>query len=274
MNDWVHSVVQWPLSVSVLTIVAFSALVSWLAVRLVRHIWPHPAFKENHELVGFSYSTYGLIYGVFLAFLIVVGWQRFAETEQIIMHESAVLSELWRDSLAFPPAFRDNIHNDLIEYAQSVVDDEWSAMDAHGLPHPHTQEVYERLWALSYHIKPETGNQEVFLSEYLARLNELSSDRRLRILHSRMEINGVLWLVLLIGAVPTVAYPLLFSNKHAWVHVVIMGSIMVIVMLGLLVTVSLQYPFTGEIRIEPEAFRQLLDSFHQRQIMESVSVGS
>jgi hypothetical protein len=89
-----------------------------------------------------------------------------------------------------------------------------------------------------------------------------------------MEINGVLWLVLLIGAVPTVAYPLLFSNRHAWVHVVIMASIMVIVMLGLLVTVSLQYPFTGEIRIEPEAFRQLLDSFHQRQIMESVSVGS
>lgn len=274
MSDWVHSVVQWPLSVSVLTIVAFCALVSWLAVRLVRHIWPHPAFKENHELVGFSYSTYGLIYGVFLAFLIVVGWQRFAETEQIVMHESAVLSELWRDSLAFPQAFRDNIHNDLIEYAQSVVDDEWSVMDTHGRAHPHTQEVYERLWALSYHIKPETDNQEVFLGEYLARMNELSSDRRLRILHSRMEINGVLWLVLLIGAVPTVTYPLLFSNKHAWVHVVIMASIMVIVMLGLLVTVSLQYPFTGEIRIEPEAFRQLLDSFHQRQIMESVSVGS
>ena len=274
MTSWVHTVVQWPLSVSVVSVVAVSAVVSWLSVRLARRIWPHPAFKENHDLVGFTYSVYGLIYGVFLAFIIVVGWQRFAEAEQIMMHESTVLSELWRDSLAFSPAFRDNIHKDLIEYAQSVVDDEWPAMASRGEAHSHTQAVYERLWAFTYHIKPETKIQEAYLSEYLARMNELSSTRRLRILHSRMEINRVLWLVLLIGAVPTVAYPLLFSNKHAWVQVVIMGSMMLIVILGLLVTASLQYPFTGEVGIEPAAFHELLDSFHQRLLAESVSVGT
>ncbi len=97
-------------------------------------------------------------------------------------------------------------------------------------------------------------------------MNELSGARRLRILHSRMEVHSILWLVLLVGAVPTVAYPLLFSNKHAWVQVVIMGCIMLIVMLGLLVILSLQHPFSGEFSIQPEAVRQLLDSFHQRQL--------
>jgi hypothetical protein len=154
-----------------------------------------------------------------------------------------------------------------------VVDDEWPAMAARGQAHPHTQAVYERLWALTYHIQPQTNNQGAYLTEFLARMNELSGDRRLRILHSRMEVNGVLWLVLLIGAVPTVAYPLLFSSKHAWVQIAIMGSIMLIVMLGLLVTLSLQHPFGSEVGIEPEAFRELLDSFHQRLLTESVSVG-
>jgi hypothetical protein len=274
MTAWVHTIVQWPLSVSVAIVVVLSTVVSWLAVRLVRRIWPHPSFKENHDLVGFTYSVYGLIYGVFLAFIIIVGWQRFAETEQIIMHESTVLSDVWRDSLAFPPAFRDNIHKDLIEYTQSVVDDEWPAMAARGQTHSNTQAVYERLWALTYHLKPETKIQEAYLTEFLARMNELGSARRLRILHSRMEINGVLWVVLLIGAAPTLAYPLLFSSKHAWVQVAIMGSIMVLVMLGLLVTASLQYPFTGEVGIEPAAFHELLDSFHQRLLAESVSVGT
>ena len=32
----------------------------------------------------------------------------------------------------------------------------------------------------------------------------LSAARRLRVLHGRMEIHGVLWMVLVIGAVPTV----------------------------------------------------------------------
>lgn len=147
-------------------------------------------------------------------------------------------------------------------------------MAARGQAHSNTQAVYERLWALTYHLKPETKIQEAYLTEFLARMNELGSARRLRILHSRMEINGVLWVVLLIGAAPTLAYPLLFSSKHAWVQVAIMGSIMMLVMLGLLVTASLQYPFTGEVGIEPAAFHELLDSFHQRLLAESVSVGT
>lgn len=49
-----------------------------------------------------------------------------------------------------------------------------------------------------------------------------------------------------------------------WVQVVIMGSIMLIVMLGLLVTLSLQHPFSGGVSIEPEAFEELLDFFQRR----------
>lgn len=273
MTDWVHAVVEWPLGVNVAIVLAWSAVFSWLAVKAVRRIWPHPAFKENHELVGFTYAVYGLIYGVFLAFIIVVAWQRFAATEQIVMHEATILSELWRDSLAFPPAFRDAIHRDLIEYAQSAIDDEWPAMAARGQADPNTQAVYERLWALAYHIQPQTANQEAFLAEFLARMNELSGTRRLRILHSGIDINGVLWLVLLVGAVPTVVYPMLFSSRHAWVQVAITGCIMLIVLLGLLVTLQLQHPFSGAVGIRPAAFRDLLVSFHDRLLAESVSVG-
>lgn len=110
------------------------------------------------------------------------------------------------------------------------------------------------------------------MAHFLGRMNELSAARRLRIMHSRMEVHSVLWLVLLIGAVPTVAYPLLFSNKHAWVQIAIMGCIMLIVTLGLLVILSLEHPFSGEVSIQPEAFQQLLDSFHQRARVP-VSVG-
>ncbi len=274
MSAWVHVVVQWPLGVSVSAVVVLSILASWLAVRLVRRIWPHPAFKENNELVGFTYAVYGLIYGVFLAFVVVVSWERFADTEQLVMTEATLLSELWRDSLAFPPAFRDNIHQDLIEYARSVIDDEWPSMAARGQASPHTQAVYERLWAMTYHIRPETTNQSAFLTEFLARMNELSATRRLRILHSTTEVSDVLWLVLLLGAAPTVAYPLLFSNKHAWVQAGITGCIMLIVMLGLLVTLTLQHPFSAGAGLEPAAFRELLDAFNQRLHAESVSVGS
>ena len=265
MTSLVHTILRWPLSVSVIIVVALSVVVPWLAVRLVRRLWPHPVFKENNELVGFTYSVYGLIYGVLLAFTIVVAWQRFEETERLVLKETTLLSDLWRDSLVFRPWVRDYIQKDLVAYAQSVVDDEWPEMAARGKAHPKTEKIYEDLWAITYVFVAKTQIREHYMAHYLGVMNDLGATRQLRLLHSRMEVHSILWLVLLIGAVPTIVYPLLFSSRHAWVQVAIMGCIMMIVMMGLLVTLSLQHPFSGEVSsIQPDAFRDLLDSFHKR----------
>jgi hypothetical protein len=264
MPAWIDTALQWPLSVNVSIIVALSVAVPWAAVRLTRRLAPQPRREGGDELVGFTYGVYGLIYGVLLAFVIVITWERFAETEKLVMHETALLSELWRDSLVARPFIREDVQKNLVAYATSVVEDEWPSMAAEGRAHPRTEQIYENLWAITYHFAPQTKLQEAYMAEYLARMNELSAARRMRLLHSRMEVSGVLWLVLVIGAVPAVTYPLLFSCRQQWIQVMVTGSVMMIVMLGLLVTVSLQHPFSGTVAIEPEAFRQLLQSFDTR----------
>jgi hypothetical protein len=264
MPAWIDTALQWPLSVNVSIIVTLSVAVPWVAVRLARRLAPQPTQEGSDELVGFTYGVYGLIYGVLLAFVIVITWERFAETEKLVMHETALLSELWRDSLVARPFIREDVQKNLVAYATSVVEDEWPSMAAEGRAHPRTEQIYENLWAITYHFAPQTKLQEAYMAEYLARMNDLSAARRMRLLHSRMEVSGVLWLALVIGAVPAVAYPLLFSCRQQWIQVVVVGSVMMIVMLGLLVTLSLQHPFSGTVSIEPEAFRQLLQSFDTR----------
>ncbi len=265
--NWMHTVAQWPLWLLVVGLCVFSLAAAWGLVALVRRYAPYPAFKENNELVGFTYAVFGLIYGVLLAFTIIVAWERFAETERIVMHETTVLSELWRDIKVFPAADRDGIHSNLLAYAQSVADDEWPEMAARGKASPKTAAIYEQLWDRTYVLHPETKIQEGYLAEVLSDINQLSANRRLRLLHSRTEINPILWLVLLVGAAPTVGYTLLLANKHRWIQVCITMSIMLIVLLSLLVVLSLQYPFTGDVSIQPEAFRDLLEAFHQRLLL-------
>ena len=102
-------------------------------------------------------------------------------------------------------------------------------------------------------------------------INQVSANRSLRLLYSRREINGILWVVLLVGALPTIGYTLLFANKHGWVQVLITISVMLIVMLSLVVMLSLQYPFTGDVSIQPEAFRDLLESFRHRALSAGMS---
>ncbi len=263
MIIFIQKVMQLPLGISLIIVLVLSTVVPWLSVFLVRRVWPHPAFKENNELVGFTYSVFGLIYGVLLAFFIIVAWQRYAETERIVLHERTILSQLWRDSIVARPFIREDIQKHLISYAQSVVDDEWPMMAARGKAHPKTEKIYEDLWGITYRFEPKTKIQEAYMAHFLGRMNELSGARRLRILHSRMKVHRGLWLVLLTGAMPTVAYPLLFSNKHAWVQVIIMGCIMLIVLLGLLLTLHLEHPFSGAGSIQPDAFREFLDMYRQ-----------
>lgn len=273
MTAWMHRIVAWPLSMSAAIAFALSVALSTLVVLAIRRRQAHAHFEGNNELVGFTYSVYGVIYGVLLAFTIIVAWERFADTETIVMHEATLLSEIWRDSIAFDEGSRIEIQHDLMAYTQSVIDDEWPTMAAHGQPNATTEEHYGRLWAQTYRIEPETKNQEAYLAELLARMNELSGTRRLRLLHSRLEVNGVLWMVLLIGAIPAVAYTLLFSNKHAWVQAAMTASVMLIVSLSLLVTLSLQHPFSGATGLAPEPFTDLLESFRQRRLIESGRIG-
>jgi hypothetical protein len=266
MGSWMHGITRLPVPLVLAAIVALSVIVPWLAVRGVRRLWPHPTLEKSNELVGFTYAIFGLIYGVLLAYTIVVAWERFAETERLVMREATVLSELWRDSQTFPPEVRTSIHLDLASYAESVVENEWPTMAERGTGDARTIAIYERLWSRSYQIEPQNRNQIAFFNQFLLRMNELSGIRRLRILYSRMEVQYILWVVLLLGSIMTVGYTLLLSGKHAWIQTAITGCIMLMVLLGLYVILSLQYPFTGDVSVKPEAFRELLHSFQLRML--------
>jgi len=270
---FMHGVSALPLPVSLACVIVVGPLLSFVLVRIVRRALPYPVFKENNEIVGFTYAVFGLIYGVLLAYTVVVAWERYSEAERIVMRETTSLSQVWRDSQVFPAADREGVHQDLIDYATSVLQDEWPTMAATGEANPKTVQIYEQLWERSYRLQPVTKSQEAFLRELLSRMNELGSTRRLRILYSRMQVPSVLWPVLVLGSIMTIGYTLLFANRHEWVQVTIVSFVTLIALLVILVILSLQFPFTGDVSVTPEAFRQLLYSFHLRLLTTRPPLG-
>ncbi len=265
MNPFMHTVANCPLWISVSLILSFSLVLALVGVTLVRRRWPHPAFKENNEFVGATYSVFGLVYGVLLAFVIVVSWTSFSDTEQVIINEATCLSELWRDAQGFSQPERDMIHDDLITYVESIIVDEWPSMAHRGEPNVKTQEAYEEIWRNFYEFKPANKVEEIYLGEALTRMNELSKNRRERIMLSSSELYPLLWLVLIVGALPTGLYTLFFAAKHVGIQYLVTFFMIGLISLSLLLVLTLQYPFTGDNSTEPAAFGTLLASFHQRQ---------
>lgn len=151
----------------------------------------------------------------------------------------------------------------LMAYTHSVIADEWPRMSAQGAAHPKTRALYEQLWERSYTLTPQNPVQEAYLSELLGDVGEVSVNRKLRILYSRAEISPILWMVLLVGAVPTIGYTLLFASRHDSIQVIVTSTVNLIVFLSLFVAMSLQYPFTGDVSISPDAFREILQAFEE-----------
>ena len=64
-----------------------------------------------------------------------------------------------------------------------------------------------------------------------------------------------MWLVLMLGAVVTVAFTYLFGSKHGPMRSVMAGALGLLIGLVLFLTVSLDYPFRGGITDRPRGLR-------------------
>ena len=77
----------------------------------------------------------------------------------------------------------------------------------------------------------------------------------------------MLWYVLVAGGVITVLHSLFFGTKVVWLQGLSVAALATVVVLVLTATYQIQAPFAGTVRVEPEAFEEVLDDM-QRQRFE------
>lgn len=69
---------------------------------------------------------------------------------------------------------------------------------------------------------------------------------------------SILWTVLVIGGILTVAFTFLFGVEPPWFHRVAIAALTVVIVLVLYTIYRIEYPFTGEVRVRPDAFELVL----------------
>jgi Na+/proline symporter len=70
-----------PVLISVLIISAVSIVISVVGLKIVRRRFSHETLKENHEVAGFIYNAFMLIYAVLVAFVVFVSWTDYSESK-------------------------------------------------------------------------------------------------------------------------------------------------------------------------------------------------
>jgi Protein of unknown function (DUF4239) len=111
-----------------LAAVVLSLGVVLLCVRLVRHLVPDTRDGYHAEVSAPMLNVVAAVFGLLLAFVIVIAYQNFLGAQANVSQEGDALASIVRDSDAFPEPGRANVHRAVGAYVRAVVTDEWPEM--------------------------------------------------------------------------------------------------------------------------------------------------
>jgi Protein of unknown function (DUF4239) len=254
-----------PLVPGAILIIGGFVLLSLLFAQVVRRIFPADVLREHNELAGFIFAVVGVIYAVILGFIAVGVWERFVVAEDRTYDEASSIAAVYRDAGSFSNWRL--LRHDLRSYVSYAVDVGWPALVG-GKPLPDTLSA-ERLSRDVHHTPVHDLRESQVFGHMLERTSEALRDRDARVTEDSTGLNAVMWLVVFAGGFITIAFSNLFSFQRAVMQTVMIGILAFLIGLVLFLTMSLDFPFRGAIRVGPEAFERALVNFDQ---IDTVSV--
>jgi Protein of unknown function (DUF4239) len=255
MVSWLESL---PTLTAGIVVVGGFVVLSLVVGYIVAKNTSHEVRKAHNDLAGFILAVIGVIYAVLLAFIAIGVWERFEVAEARTYGEAGALSTIYRDSEAFPQG--EKLRREVRRYTESVITVEWPLMrngKEFRLPSPQLERTAGTIRTLSV-TSPRLQNIH---AQMLTAVDTALLDRDARLTVDSSGINGIIWWVLLIGALVTIGFTYLFGFHHDVMQGVMVGSLSLLIGLVIFLTVALDYPYRGSIAVQPAAFRAALENY-------------
>lgn len=240
----------------ILAIVGAAVVVTIVATVLVGRSRGHEqADDRDADSRGFIGAVLSGLFIVALAFYTVIVWEEASTAEDNSVAEAAAIADTYWQTAVLPQPQRDQVRGLLRDYAKSVAAREWPRL-AEGSGDDHTSDLLSSLHAEIVHL-PATPDQVKSARERsVERIREITDLRRERVdAAGGLSTTGQLMLVAtLLGATAMVVFPLLVGFTARFRHIVQMAITAGVLAGVCVVCVGMEHPFTGWLRVEPDAF--------------------
>lgn len=247
---------------------AFWIAVAVGAAMLVHRVVPRSFFEDHYEQAGFIFAVIGVVYAVVLAFVAIGVWERFDAAESKTYDESMALVDVYRDSGVFPNGA--SVRADLRQYTELVVRDEWPKMIRLEPSEAATLSIEHAAWQVD-RLAPKTLAQEDVHASMLDSMDRALGLRAARVSLGATGLNPIVWVVIIGGAVVTIGFSFLFPFKRRAMQAVMVGALTFSIVSVLYLASSIDYPFRGDITVQPHAFEHALTVYDEIDHIERQS---
>lgn len=249
-----------PLWLSGMLIVGLSTAVAMCGPVIIRRRIGLERLVVNNEVAGFKYAIVGVIYAVLLAFAVIVVWEEFSESEKAAVDEAGAVANLYRLAGGLTPQAAKPLADELDRYLELVIREDWPAMEQ-GEASPAVTAVLNTLYAKVVARVRDDPALASILTEMFRQLDEITLERRLRLHLSQGIVPSVIWAALTIGAALVIMFSFFFGTNNLVEQVLMTGILTIVTTMGLFVILAIDHPFTGPIKVEPDALKVVLRDF-------------
>ena len=248
-----------PLWLSAFILVIVPTALAMAGPIVIRRFVTLDRLRSNNEVAGFKFATVGVIYAVLLAFAIIIVWEKFNDAESTVAKEAGAAATIYRLSNGVDGAA---LREATSAYLKAAIDLDFPAMEK-GRASPAVTTALNALYTTTLKIRIDTANMVVY-AEIMRQLDRLTEARRARIVAAMGTVPHVVWMVLLGGAVLTVAFTFFFGAANLRAQILMTGILSVLIFSGLLTVVAIDHPFAGAVKVGPEALTLVLEDFGGR----------
>jgi hypothetical protein len=226
-----------------------SVLVAVGATLLARRVVPDLAERRFEDLAEGLRVVFELLFALLLAFVIAAVLDAYSQAQGTVGSESAALSQMVRANQAFPVPDQVRLNAGVGAYVNAAVGKEWPAM-REGRASPDAAAALDTLSALYTDFTPVGATQGEFYRQALSSLDAVSTARRDRLDIASSELPGVLRTMLIVGAMLLLVLEYR-STLSIVAQAVFMGTLALVVTTSYLLTVVVDFPFSGDVSVSP-----------------------
>jgi hypothetical protein len=230
---------------------------SVLGLRLTRPL-ARRLCPEQNDFANYFFATVAIFYAVLVGLIAVAVWGNYTGIDGIVSNEAVSASDVYRDIESYPPAVRDEVRGALRAYASFVIQREWPAQSRGArLPSGGDLLLHQAARGLTT-FEPATVGQQVVHAQTLRDLDDLFSNRRLRLEAVDSHLPGLMWLVVLAGAAVMMFMTFFFCTEKDALHRLLTIGLSLLIGLVIFLILALDRPLIGDVSVDASSFQDAL----------------
>lgn len=254
MEDWLHNLPFWWMSLVVSVIVVAGSASICIAITMLSRADRTRIFKSVS--IGLL-SPLGTIFGLLVVFILAQVWSDMDRAEVAVDREASSLRTVILLAASFPGEPEQKFRMLVRRHIDEAVSVEWPAMEKHAASLNVASSTLAEALQLALSLTPKSEGQIVAQREIIVALEAALDARRQRIILSGSSVNWIKWTCLFAQTICVLVTIAMAHSDNRIAAAIAVGIFAVGVAVSVSLIASHDQPFKGVISIKPDLLLQV-----------------